>query len=110
MMLRAGMAILSAMVVGTLGAEELPSILSAEGRAFLTGATVLEEDPMHLLSTREIAQAGGGEEELPRVRSSWPGARPPTCAPTLFFYFALLLDVLECTLLLVDHARPGHVA
>ena len=33
----------------------------------------------------------------------------PTCAPTLFFYFSLLLDVLECTLLLVDHAGPGRV-
>ncbi len=28
--------------------------------------------------------------------------REPTCAPTLFFSFSLLLDVLECTLLLVE--------
>ncbi len=87
MMLRAGMAILSAMVAGTLGAEELPSILSAEGRAFLTGATVLEEDPMHLLSTREMVQAGGGEEELPQVQASVGEEKSPRRA---FLYSVLL--------------------
>lgn len=65
-MVRIGiMVVLSAMVVSSVGAGELPSILSEEGQAFLMGP--MEKGPVQMPSTRlEALSSGGGEEKSPR--------------------------------------------